>query len=39
MRMFDPARDQPALLRAGDRVRFEPITRSEFDRMAAEHRS
>lgn len=39
MRMFDPARDQPALLRAGDRVRFEPITRGEFDRMTTEHRS
>jgi allophanate hydrolase subunit 1 len=37
--MFDPSREQQALLRAGDRVRFEPITRGEFDRMAAERRS
>jgi KipI family sensor histidine kinase inhibitor len=39
VRMFDPSREQQALLRAGDRVRFEPITRGEFDRMAAERRS
>lgn len=39
LRMFDPAREQPALLRAGDRVRFEPITRDEYDRMTAERRS
>lgn len=39
LRMFDPARETPALLLAGDRVRFEPITRGEFDRLAAECRS
>jgi inhibitor of KinA len=39
LRMFDPARDPAAHLRAGDRVRFEPVTRGEFDRLAAEHRS
>ena len=38
LRMFDAARDPAALLRAGDRVRFEPISRVEFDRMAAEPR-
>jgi inhibitor of KinA len=27
---FDPAKDPPALLRAGDRVRFRAITREEF---------
>jgi inhibitor of KinA len=30
LRLFDPAKDPPALLRAGDRVRFSPITRARF---------
>jgi inhibitor of KinA len=30
LRMFDPLRDEPATLRAGDRVRFRRITREEF---------
>jgi inhibitor of KinA len=29
--LFDPQRDPPALLHAGDRVRFYPITRAEFE--------
>jgi inhibitor of KinA len=31
--MFDVQRDPPALLCAGDRVRFRPITRAEFEGM------
>jgi len=31
--LFDPAKSPPALLRAGDRVRFHPITREEFDSL------
>ena len=34
LRLFDPKKDPPALLRAGDRVRFRAITREEFDRAA-----
>jgi inhibitor of KinA len=34
VRPFDPARAQAVLLRPGDRVRFVPITRDEFDRLA-----
>ncbi|MEY2479871.1 MAG: inhibitor of KinA [Verrucomicrobiota bacterium] len=30
-RLFDAQRTEPALLRAGDRVRFRPVTRAEFD--------
>ncbi|MDQ4064699.1 MAG: 5-oxoprolinase subunit PxpB, partial [Actinomycetota bacterium] len=30
-RLFDPGADDPALLHAGDRVRFTPIDRPEFD--------
>jgi inhibitor of KinA len=29
--IFDIARDEPSLLAMGDRVRFRPITRAEFD--------
>ncbi len=32
VRLWDPTRDRPSLLEPGDRVRFEPITREEFDR-------
>jgi inhibitor of KinA len=34
LRMFDLKRDPPALLRAGDRVRFRAITREEFEKSA-----
>lgn len=30
LRLFDPTKDPPALLRAGDRVRFSAITRARF---------
>jgi len=33
LRLFDPQRDPPALLRAGARVRFRAIAREEFERM------
>jgi inhibitor of KinA len=35
VRLFDVARPEPFLFRAGDRVRFRRITRVEFDRTAA----
>ncbi len=35
VRLFEAARDAPALLAPGDRVRFEPIERDAFDRLAA----
>jgi inhibitor of KinA len=31
LRLFNPEKDPPALLRAGDRVRFRAITRKEFE--------
>jgi KipI family sensor histidine kinase inhibitor len=34
LRLYDPAAAEPTLLRAGDRVRFRPIDRAEFDRIA-----
>jgi len=34
LRLFDPKKDPPALLRAGDRVRFRAISRDEFERSA-----
>jgi inhibitor of KinA len=34
--LFDVNRQPPALLAAGDRVRFRPIARSEFDAVAAD---
>ena len=34
IRPFDPARPEPVLFRPGDRVRFVPITRQEYDRTA-----
>lgn len=37
LRLFDPQRDPPSLLRTGDRVRFRAITRDEF--LAAAIRS
>jgi inhibitor of KinA len=39
LRLFDPAKDPPALLRAGDRVRFRRITREEFEALAGGSRS
>jgi len=33
LRLFDPAQNPPALLRAGDRVRFRVITRDEFESL------
>jgi inhibitor of KinA len=33
LKLFDPTKDPPALLRAGDRVRFRAITRDEFDSL------
>ena len=34
LRLFDPQKNPPALLRAGDRVRFRAISRDEFERSA-----
>jgi KipI family sensor histidine kinase inhibitor len=34
--LYDPARPEPILLRAGDRVRFRAIDPAEFDRLRAE---
>jgi len=31
---FDPARDEPFLMKAGDRIQFTPIDRAEYDRLA-----
>ena len=36
LRLFDPTKPSPALLTAGDRVRFRPITREEFYASAAD---
>ena len=35
IRLYDPGAAEPTPLRAGDRVRFRPIDRIEFDRIAA----
>jgi KipI family sensor histidine kinase inhibitor len=35
LRLYDPEGPEPILLRAGDRVRFRPIDRAEFDAIAA----
>lgn len=34
--LYDPGRPDPILLRPGDRLRYRPIDRDEFDRIAAE---
>ena len=34
LRLFDPKRQLPALIAAGDRVQFHPISRAEFDRWS-----
>jgi inhibitor of KinA len=36
LRLFDPVRDPPSLLQAGDRLVFVPISAQEFERIAAE---
>jgi inhibitor of KinA len=35
VRLYDPARAEPTLLRAGDRVRLRPVDRTEYDAIAA----
>jgi KipI family sensor histidine kinase inhibitor len=35
LRLYDPGAAEPVLLRPGDTVRFRPIDRAEFDRIAA----
>ncbi|MBU1372204.1 MAG: 5-oxoprolinase subunit PxpB [Bacteroidetes bacterium] len=34
MKLFDVLQSQPSLLKAGDRIKFEAITKSEYERMA-----
>ena len=34
LKLFDALRPRPSLLKAGDRIKFEPITKSEFERIA-----
>ncbi len=36
LRLFDPGREEPFLYRAGDLICFEPVSREEYDRLAAE---
>jgi allophanate hydrolase subunit 1 len=38
MQLFDATSEPPALLRAGDRVRFRPISAAEFNAAAANER-
>jgi inhibitor of KinA len=35
LRLFDPAANPPVLFSAGDRVRFRPITREQFESSAS----
>jgi KipI family sensor histidine kinase inhibitor len=35
LRLYDPEAPDPILLRPGDRVRFRPVDRAEFDRISA----
>lgn len=37
LRLFDPQADPPALLQAGDRVKFRAVTRAEFETLLKEH--
>lgn len=37
IRLFDPGRERPSLLQAGDRVRFEPIDPTEFTELWADN--
>jgi inhibitor of KinA len=34
LRIFDAAREEPSLFAAGDRVKFHPISRAEFEKLA-----
>jgi inhibitor of KinA len=34
LRLYDPGAREPILLRPGDRVRFRPVDRAEFDDIA-----
>jgi allophanate hydrolase subunit 1 len=36
VRLFDPRRAEAVLLGPGDKVRFTPITRADYDRLDAE---
>lgn len=36
LKLFDPMKDRPSLFQAGDRIRFEPISRAEFEALAKE---
>jgi len=36
LKLFDPEREEPFLVRAGDVLRFQPVTRSEYFRLAGE---
>ena len=36
MKLYDPDRAEPIFYSAGDSVRFSPIDRREYDRIAAE---
>lgn len=38
LRLFDPAREPPSLLLAGDRVSFIPISAAEFEELASRNR-
>ena len=33
LRLYDPSATQPVLLRAGDRIRFNPVDRTEYEQM------
>ena len=39
MKVYDPDREEPILYRAGDYIRFYPVTAEDFDRIAAENNS
>jgi KipI family sensor histidine kinase inhibitor len=39
LRLFDPSRDDPFLLRAGDTLRFQPISEAEYRRLQRGERS
>ena len=36
MRPYDPDREQPILYRAGEYLRFQPITRAQYDAIEAQ---
>ena len=38
LRLFAPERQNPFLYKAGDRIRFEPISRDEFERLSQKER-